>query len=136
MQSIDFLTGAYAFFNSLRLVSYIPQIIAVARDRHGAVAVSIVTWLVWVGANGTTALYAGLKLGDLPLALLNGFNTVCCAIVLGIVIYKRAIAGLLMPSNLIKNATIIKAQRALGSGPMVVMALATIAVTCIGLLQL
>ncbi len=87
--TIDPLTLAYSVFNALRLASYGPQILAVARDQNRASAISISCWLVWVGANGTTALYAWIKLGDIPLAFLNGFNTVCCACIVVLVIFKR-----------------------------------------------
>jgi hypothetical protein len=35
-----------------------------------------------VPANGQTVLYAWINLGDVPLALLNGFNTFACVVVM------------------------------------------------------
>lgn len=87
---IDMLTLVYGFFNTLRLASYFPQIVAVARDRQGAAAISVLCWSIWIGANGTTALYAWMKLNDVPLASLNAFNTLCCAAVVVIALFKRA----------------------------------------------
>jgi hypothetical protein len=37
----DFIAAAFGFFNLLRLVSYFPQIRAVARDTSGASAISV-----------------------------------------------------------------------------------------------
>lgn len=87
--NVDVLAVAFGFFNILRLVSYLPQIVAVARDQNGATAISFSCWSIWIGANGSTGLYAWFKLGDLALALISCFNAGCCATVLLLAIYKR-----------------------------------------------
>ena len=46
--------------------------------------------MVAVGwANGSTALYAWVNLGDMPLAVLSGFNTLACLTVIALTLAKR-----------------------------------------------
>jgi hypothetical protein len=77
-------------FSGLRIVSYMPQIWRVARDRNGASAISsYVTWSLWTGANLTTALYAFVNLGDLYLALVSLVYAACCTAVIALTVLKR-----------------------------------------------
>src|SRR3954470_1920776 len=92
-EDLDFLTLTYGFFNMLRLMSYAPQLVLLAQDKSGAKAISVSSWLIWTGANLTTAVYAWVRLADVPLSLLNAFNTGCCATMLALLIYKRTKAG-------------------------------------------
>jgi hypothetical protein len=87
--SLDLIALAFGFFNVLRLASYFPQIVAVARDPNGATSISYSCWSIWIGANATTALYAWAKVGDAVLALISGFNALCCAAVLLLAIQRR-----------------------------------------------
>ncbi|TPO03320.1 hypothetical protein [Mesorhizobium sp. B1-1-5] len=79
----------FTLFNGLRVVSYLPQILRVARDENGASAISYTTWLLWTGANATTGLHAGVNLDDPILAAINWLNAVCCALVIALTARKR-----------------------------------------------
>jgi hypothetical protein len=94
VSNLDLIALAFGACNLLRLASYVPQIIAVARDRNGATAISFSCWTIWVGANATTGLYAWINLGDLGLAMIGMFNAACCTVVLAIAARKRFEAGL------------------------------------------
>jgi hypothetical protein len=91
LDTADAISFAFGLFNLLRLVSYIPQIAAVARDRQGARAISLTCWTVWIGANATTALYSWAKLADFALASVSAFNMMCCLLVFFVAGYKRFI---------------------------------------------
>ena len=91
LDTADAISFAFGLFNLLRLASYLPQIVAVARDHHGANAISLTCWTVWIGANATTSLYSWVKLADFALASMSAFNTICCLLVFFIAGYKRFI---------------------------------------------
>lgn len=81
----------YFITNTFRLLSYLPQIIQVAKQKDDVKAISLWTWGMWTLANFTTALYAGfaIEVADPLLALLNLGNAVGCLSVILIVVSKR-----------------------------------------------
>jgi hypothetical protein len=85
----DVVYYAFTICNALRLVSYLPQIHKVARDTNGASAISYSTWILWLAANATTAVYSASTLGDATLAWTNGLNALGCAVVIALTVFKR-----------------------------------------------
>lgn len=79
----------FSFCNFLRLGSYFPQIIRVAKDNEGAKAISYWTWGIWVAANSSTAAYAVVNVMDWALFWVNILNTLGCAAVIGLTFWKR-----------------------------------------------
>jgi hypothetical protein len=85
----DVSLALFSLFNTLRLGSYIPQIIRVAADREGAKAISYSTWCIWIGANASTAIYAVVNVMDTALFYVSALNTVGCTAVVGLTAFKR-----------------------------------------------
>jgi hypothetical protein len=69
---------SFAALNGLRMLAYVPQIVAVVRDRHGARAVSCVTWGLFAVANVSTVVYALTNLGDGLMVAIFSINTLLC----------------------------------------------------------
>jgi hypothetical protein len=80
---------AFTAFSGLRLVSYLPQICKVARDRNGASAISYATWTLWTGCHLSTGLYAIVNLSDLLLAAASVLYALCCLAVIALTAAKR-----------------------------------------------
>jgi len=60
---------ALATINSIRVFAYVPQIVRAARDRNGAVAISMTTWSLFFASHVTTIAYALVCLSDPVMAL-------------------------------------------------------------------
>jgi len=89
---LDLIAIAFGASNALRLVSYLPQIVAVARDRNGAATISVSCWSIWIFANVSTALYAWAHLDDLSLVAVSVLNAAGCGTVLALALAKRCVA--------------------------------------------
>lgn len=79
----------FSTMNALQIVSYIPQIVAVARDRNGATAIAYSSWLVWLGGGAATAAYAAVNIWDPWLLAVNLVHAVCCLTVIALTAWKR-----------------------------------------------
>jgi hypothetical protein len=89
MTSIDFSTVAFALLNGARIVAYVPQIMCVRRDRHGAVGVSLMTWGLFTLANLATVSYALTVSGDIVVAGVFAFNSLGCFAIFTLTAVKR-----------------------------------------------
>jgi fumarate reductase subunit D len=80
---------AFAVFSGLRTISYVPQIVRIAKDHNGASAISYPTWLLWTGAHVSTGMYAAMNLNDVWLAVGSSIYGLCCIIVIILTMFKR-----------------------------------------------
>jgi len=86
---IAFVTLAYSVLGAVLVLFFIPQIIAVYKDRHGAMAISLSTWIVWTLYAVASVLYALLVVQELPFTLVSVGNLLGSATVLLLSAYKR-----------------------------------------------
>ena len=89
MEFPEITLALFSLFNLMRLGSYLPQIIRVAKDTEGAKAISYWTWSVWICANASTAAYAAVNLADWALFVTSTLNTLGCATVIALTMLKR-----------------------------------------------
>jgi hypothetical protein len=80
---------AFTACSGLRLISYVPQILKVARDSRGASAIAYSTWVMWTGCHVSTGLYASVNLGDRVLAITSALYAFCCVATIVLTAVKR-----------------------------------------------
>ncbi|MBO9649343.1 MAG: hypothetical protein J7605_12590 [Variovorax sp.] len=71
----------YILTNAARVVTYVPQLMAVWRSTDGARDISLLTWGSWVVANATAVAYGSIVIHDLFFTSIAMLNLVCCAAV-------------------------------------------------------
>ena len=83
------ITYLYSIFGTLVIGMYIPQILAVLRDRAHAQSISLVAWSTWTVSYVVSILYATVVLKDWPVFFISLLNCLGCLLVTIIAIYKR-----------------------------------------------
>ena len=79
VRSLSLLSGAFALFNGLRIVAYLPTLAAICTsgqaDQH-----SLFTWLTFLGANLTMVLWLYEQNGQRAnrAVAVNAFNALMC----------------------------------------------------------
>ncbi len=86
----DLVVLLFTACNSLRVLAYVPQIMRIARDDAGAVAISYATWVLFGLSHLTTVAYAAIVAQDWRMALVFVANTTACVIILALTFMKRA----------------------------------------------
>lgn len=88
--ALRLLPWAFAFFNSVRLLSYLPTLWAI-HSQGDASQHSLITWLTWAGANATMAAWLYEKNGlriDRAVAV-NLCNTAMCLATAALIVVYR-----------------------------------------------
>ena len=80
---------AYVICNSLRLCAYVPQVTAVVRDRGGAEAISLPTWMFWAFSHAVTGVYCATVANDVLLAGMTWGNCAGACAVAALTAMKR-----------------------------------------------
>jgi hypothetical protein len=99
MTKIDLALAIFTACNAFRVLAYVPQIIRVLHDEHGASAISYTTWSLFAASHISTVLYATVALGDLTMAVVFAVNAGCCAAIIVLTAYKRRIFASNDPDN-------------------------------------
>jgi hypothetical protein len=89
MTVADIVLAAFAITNSVRVVAYLPQILKIAKDNDGAVAVSNGTWALFGVSHMSTVAYALVVLDDIYMTLLFTANLLCCIAIIALTFWKR-----------------------------------------------
>ena len=83
----------YLVTNSTRVITYIPQIVAVWRCTDGARAISLLTWGSWLCSHLTAIAYGLLVVHDAFFVAISTINLVGCGTVTLIAARRRGLLG-------------------------------------------
>ena len=82
--------AAFSLFSSLRIVAYLPMLWAIAMSSDSSQH-SLLTWLLWLGSNLSTALWLHDRgTGVRGAVLVSLSNTVMCAVAVTLILALRA----------------------------------------------
>ncbi len=84
-----FLTTAYGVVGALGVVAYLPQLVALWRDKGRSENVPLSTWSLWGVQTGVVTTYAVLVNGDVAFIFVNLFSAVACNGCLAVLLYNR-----------------------------------------------
>jgi MFS family permease len=90
MSPAEIVLALFAVCNSVRVFAYLPQIVAVARDRGGASAISYTTWGLFAVSHLSTVGYAVVVVDDWRMAFVFTANALCCLLIVILTAWKRA----------------------------------------------
>lgn len=97
----SWLSGAFALFNGLRIVAYLPTLAAIQTssqaDQH-----SLITWLTFLGANLTMALWLHEQNGRRVnrAVAVNAFNALMCGAIAASIAWLRWVLPHMAPATL------------------------------------
>ena len=84
------LTWTFTAFNSIRVLGYLPTILAIMASRDSSQH-SVLTWITWLGANGTMAAWLYEQNGQRlsKAVMVNIGNTTMCLITTTVIVWYR-----------------------------------------------
>lgn len=88
MTAADLSLIAFATCNVLRIAAYFPQMFKLARHPGAAASFSYATWALFTAANSSTAVYAGMVLGDGVLGAVHAFSALCCGALIALALWR------------------------------------------------
>jgi len=88
---VSAIAWCYLVTNLGRIVTYVPQIVAVWRCTEGARAISLLTWTSWVVSHAAAVLYGAVVMVDTLFVVVSLVNLLCCAAVTLIAAHRRGL---------------------------------------------
>lgn len=92
------ITSIYAFCSAVRLFFYVPQMLAVARERSAAHAISLISWIFWTLSHAATAVYGYVVANDILLSWMMWGNALGCFGIVALTAMKRRSYGWTRPA--------------------------------------
>lgn len=89
LESTAVVTAIYATFSTVRILFYVPQLLAVSRERSPAHAISIISWTFWSISHAATAVYGLIVTHDTLLSAMMWSNAAGCSAIVALTIMKR-----------------------------------------------
>lgn len=86
---LSVIAWSYLLINATRVLTYVPQVLAVWRCNHGARSVSLLTWTSWTLSHVSAVLYGTLVVADGFFVLISLVNLVGCAAVTAVATRRR-----------------------------------------------
>jgi predicted MFS family arabinose efflux permease len=83
------IATAFSAVNSIRVLFYLPQIVAVARSTDGARDIALSTWGMWALTNGLGAAYGALVVHDHLLAMSFALSLLACMATILLTVVQR-----------------------------------------------
>lgn len=83
------IATAFSAVNSIRVIFYLPQIVAVAKSVDGARDIALCTWAMWALTNGLGAAYGLVVVNDRVLAGSFALSLLACLVTIGLTLTQR-----------------------------------------------
>jgi predicted MFS family arabinose efflux permease len=80
---------AFGTVNSIRVVFYLPQIVAVTRSTTGARDIALSTWAMWALTNALGAAYGAVVVHDMLLAWSFALSLLACVLTMVLTVVQR-----------------------------------------------
>lgn len=84
------IAAAFSAVNSIRVVFYVPQIVAVARSNDGARDIALSTWAMWALTNALGTAYGWVVALDGLLALSFALSLLACLLTIVLTLLQRS----------------------------------------------
>jgi predicted MFS family arabinose efflux permease len=85
----SWIATAFTAVNSIRVLFYLPQIVAVARSTDGARDIALSTWTLWALTNALGAAYGAVVARDALLAASFALSMLACVATLVLTVVQR-----------------------------------------------